>query len=102
AYIYQPGIFLTGFYQQALPFTRKGFQPFNGVFVTAMLAPHNGVHSYLIKVWGTTEYLLYFFEFVFAKTQLYGLLKCCLHVWKKFKFLTARRIFESTKLRCVF
>src|SRR4051812_8827978 len=74
SYIYQSCIFLPCFYKQFCTVAGKCLKPFNGIFVAAMLAPHNGVHGYFIKIGRTAEYLFYFFKFFFAKTEFGGLL----------------------------
>ncbi|MFN8247019.1 MAG: hypothetical protein U0T56_11625 [Ferruginibacter sp.] len=46
ANVHQPGIFLAGFYQHFLSLTGQGFQPFDGVLVTAVFlhAAESAVH----------------------------------------------------------
>ena len=53
--IHQSGIFFTGLGEQFAAVAGKGFQPGDGVFVAAVLAPHHGIHTQFIEVGGPAQ-----------------------------------------------
>ena len=64
--IHQTGIFFSGLYQHLLSFAGQGFEPFDGIFITAMFTPHSAEGTQFIEIRGSSKFFFYQFKFFFG------------------------------------
>ncbi len=77
--IYRPAFSSPAFTSSRAAFPGEALQPYDGVLVAAVLAPHHGVHAQFGEVRGTAQDGFYAFKFVCCKSKLFGGFYCGLH-----------------------